>query len=208
MATSTYEDPDPSSIVHAAIQNTPKDYWEMICASRADKDPRCSGSYFRCFDKTVVDKFMRRVSWEPYTHEAVKAPARAFIARYTTNGIIGVGYAQGCDPSIEITFDDSKNTGYVEAIVEANDELFDKNGFEVDFTVMIVGPDGDGRERVYTFHPGDPIEPSRLKRHVVIYDDTSMRAVPHDRHGRKMRLGLAMELGVKWVKIRRQDQHT
>ena len=84
------------------------------------------------------------------------------------------------DPSTTVVLADPKHTGNVEATVPG------LLGEEVDFAVIILGPDG-GREVAYTFHPGAPIAPSRVPA--------------ADMDGRHVSAADALAMGLMWAKL-------
>lgn len=178
-----------NTFVKNAIRNTPSSYWEKLCRTRAGSDPECEGSRFPRRTHEQVDKLIRQLVWEPYTHSAVKEPAQAFIARSIPGLELGVTRLGDIPDNAELVFSDPKDTGKVE-LVWNNPPASARP--KVDFVVMLVGPDdhpvhGESpRNVVWTFFPGDPIQPSTI--------------LNLDNHGSTNKEHAA-ELGIEWVKV-------
>lgn len=185
---------DSTSIVRSAIANTTADYWIELCSMRAGRGESAKrmGSFYPRLTGPQVERLIRTLVWEPYTHSEVKEPAMAFIARHAP-GVVGVAQLADVPEDAELVWDDTKNTGNVELIWKgAPDSAHTK----VDYTVAIVGPH-DGKEIVYTFHPGDPVKPSQVDRHW----GGLKQLHSSDRHQKKVSKKDAAALGVRWVKL-------
>jgi hypothetical protein len=118
--------------------------------------------------------------WESYSHPAVMAGTEAFITK-DIRGQYGVISLADLPADAVVTLDDRKDTGMVSAVVKG------VRGRDVDFTVLILGPE-QGEEVVFTFHPGDPVNPSRVQ------------AVP-GLHGKAVTVSQALGMGLETVKI-------
>lgn len=183
---------DPTLVVREAIKNTPIEYWRKICASRSETDPAHAGSFFKHFPPIAVSTFIEDLEWEPYSHVAVQAPTRAFIATSTPIGMMGVIHISTIPEKTNLIFEDPKETGKVEATWTTG-----RGAVPIDFTVILLGIHPEtGKDVVFTFFPGDPVSPSQVQRHVELMDG------PFDRHGTNIRADLAKELGVEWVKLK------
>lgn len=180
---------DPSARVRAALAATPPDYLARCLAQRLPGPAAC-GSVFLDFgvagDPAAPDRLLHALHthpWEPYEHPAVMAGCAAFAC--PLGGRVGLVHLATLAPDHPVRLLDPKGTGFVEAVVEgtADDRT---RGSAATFTVAILGPD-DGREVVYTFHPGAPIPPSR---------------VPADgRHGTTVTAEEAVALGLQIAKV-------
>lgn len=194
-------------VVQEAIENTDPVYWGQLCASRAEHDPAQAGSYFKSFEADHVNRLIRGCKetgirpllWAPYTHEAVKAPACCFIAPGVTNAFANIVHIDAVPSEAVLVFEDPKNTGMVEAVWEQ-----ESAGHRAGFVTLIIGPAPAEPHKmvVYTFHPGDPVAPSQVKRVVEVYDDDMQSTLAVDRHRTYLRALEAKELGVSWVKMR------
>lgn len=174
----------PSNRVCAALLATPRPYLRACLAQRVN-GPNASGSVFTGFsDPVALLGELVLAEWEPYEHEAVMEGCTAF--RAPLRGRIGVARLDAIDPETPVMLADPKRTGNVECTVRG------VLGEEVDFAVIILGPDG-GREVAYTFHPGAPIAPSRVPA--------------ADMDGRCITARDALAMGFAWAKIHHAE-HT
>ena len=165
--------------VRAAIDRTKQVllvYWTSCLLQRSAGSPTAAGSVY---DLTVeeIEAALLRVTWTPYAHPEVKPGCVAFMS--TLRGMIGVAYLRDLDVATPVTLIDSKATGFAEASVHgARGSTWG--------SVIILG-DNEGSEVVFTFHPGDPILPSRLPSEGNV--------------GRVITAGEAVKLGLTWGKV-------
>ena len=103
-----------------------------------------------------IDEALALASWEPYEHEAISAGCVAFKAPIA--GLFGLVKLDWFDADALITLIDAKDTGFAEASVVGERD-------RAEWTIAILGDDGKGNEIVYTFHPGAPIQPSKVPSH-------------------------------------------
>jgi hypothetical protein len=96
---------------------------------------------------------LQSAAWEPYTHPAITAGCTAFRAPMA--GRVGIVALASLPADTTVVLADAKRTGYVEATVPGAATT------PVDFAIIILGED-EGREIVFTFHPGEPVAPSTL----------------------------------------------
>jgi hypothetical protein len=139
-----------AALVHAG------DYFTKCLQMRAGGSGLAMGSIYPRMKVETLRTAISGLEWDLYEHAEVKAPCVAFIARSFggEEGIVAVKQlASGC----EIELIDPKETGFVEGVVR--NWTFPRP--KVDFTVAILGPDEKGTETLYTFHPGNPVRPSR-----------------------------------------------
>lgn len=178
-----------TTIVRKAIHNTPADYWTKTCAMRAGRDEARMGSYFRHLDCQRVHQLLVGLVWEPYDHPAIQEPAKGFVARNVPGGALGVVSIESVPKDAELFFDDSKDVNKVEVVWKDAP----RQATSVDFVVALVGPgEGDEPDCVWTFFPGEPVQPSRIPRQSEQLGDL---------HGKSVSLSTARELGVEYVKL-------
>jgi hypothetical protein len=137
-----------------------------------------SGSSYRNLTPETLEQALLGTSWEPFDHPDVMAGCHAFKAPLP--GTFGLVDLSTLPVDSLVFLADPKDTGFVEAEVEGT------KGGQVAFTVIILGTE-QGEEIVFTFHPGDPIRPSRMQKD-GLWD--------------KITVGQALELGFKWAKVR------
>lgn len=129
------------------------------------------------------EKFLLNANWEevgdcPNLLEDCKA--------FKTNDIkghLGVIALDELDPKTELVLDDFKKVGVLTPVTE---------GFVSTIlypTYIIVGKEGD-KELMFTFHPGEPVQPSTLKPSCDIIHE-----------GAKITVSEAIKLGLKFAKI-------
>ncbi len=137
------------------------DYWGNTVAQRL---PSGAGSVVIGYETPeALETALIAAVWEPYAHPALMAGTTAFKAPIA--GRLGLVDLSTLPADTAVTLDDRKNTGTVSGTVKG------VHGDEVDFTVLIVG-DEDGHEVVYTFHPGEPVAPSKVVASAGLHGST------------------------------------
>lgn len=154
-------------------------YFEKTLSQRAELSGCAAGSIYEGIDEKQLEQMLLNAKWEEYSHEAVMSGCQAFKALMP--GRLGIVDLRSLPVGTVVSLDDRKNTGKVSAIVQG------VRGPEVDFTVIILGPEQD-EEVVYTFHPGDPVRPSQVQ------------ATP-GLHGRQVAIEEALGMGLSMAKI-------
>lgn len=168
---------DTKSFVASAFANSDAAYLESCLAQR---NPGQGGAGSRFLSPVTLEE-LQRAAWEEYAHPAVMAGCRAFRAPIA--GRIGIVRLSSLAPETEVTLDDRKSIGKVEAVVKG------VLGSEVDFTVLLTGPrEGTEGFEVWTFFPGEPINPSQVE-------------TTHYPHGTTVTAAEALTLGLEWAKI-------
>lgn len=126
--------------------------------------------------------------WDPWEDKYnVLAPGcKAFIT-YDIPGKYGMINLDERDPNEECFFVDPKNTGMLSLAIATDDRT------DVDYTILIIGPE-EGKEIMYTFHPGAPIPPSTFKAGTAESGGSGYEA------GDKLTVADAMKLGFKRAK--------
>jgi len=154
-------------------------YFEKTVAGRLPETG--AGSIVDGFESVEeLEKALLTANWEPYSHPAVMAGTEAFITK-DIRGQFGMIDLVDLSTDVVVTLDDSKNTGQVSCTIEG------VRGEDVDFTVIILGKH-EGEEVVFTFHPGDPVDPSQVQ-------------VEPGMHGQRVTVSEAIGMGLKTVKI-------
>jgi hypothetical protein len=147
--------------VRSAIDNTRQhhaEYWQKCLAMRAGMSPEAQGSIYPYILPEHLDRALNEArGWTPYPHESVMAGCEAFITFHAdAPGLLGIVPTRSLPSNTKIRMDDLKGTGFCEPVVVGVPTE------SVGFTVAILGKDEADREIVFTFHPGNPIKPSRL----------------------------------------------
>jgi hypothetical protein len=157
----------------AATRLAAPGYFESCLTQRTSG----SGSSYSGLTPAELEVALVGASWEPYEHPDVMAGCSAFKA--PLEGTFGLLDLSTVADDFLVTLADPKGTGFVEAECTAG------RGGKVPFTVLILGQEKDV-EVVFTFHPGDPIRPSRLPA--------------EGRVGQIITAKEALALGFKWAK--------
>lgn len=173
----------PEFRIRAAIEATREvvpGYFEGTLAQRAGASKEAVGSTVWDVDAEQLEQLLVDAQWEPYSHPAVAEGCEAFKTSIH-GGFLGVIRLDELSPDFPVTLDDRKDTGKVSAIVKG------QQGETVDFLVLILGQE-QGREVVFTFHPGDPVKPSQVEASQGL-------------HGKEVTVAEALALGLETAKI-------
>ena len=170
--------------VRAAIDRTKQVllvYWTSCLLQRSAGSPSApsQSAAGSVYEMTVeeIEVALRGAEWAPYEHEGVSPGCVAFTAPIM--GLVGLTRLDLLPIEMPVTLIDSKLTGFVDASVKGT------RGTTWG-TVIILG-DHEGSEVVFTFHPGDPILPSRIPAEGNV--------------GRVITAGEAVKLGLTWGKV-------
>ena len=148
-------------LVRDAFEASDPAYLEQTLRMR-NPGPGALGSRF---ETAQTVESLVAADWGIFDHPDVKAPAVAFDAPIP--GIMGMVALKELDPLQEVTLLDGhvseacpQGCGFVEAVVDG------VLGKKVGFTTLLLGPDEKDPTRlvVWTFFPGDPVQPSTLPR--------------------------------------------
>lgn len=101
-----------------------------------------------------VESALIGAEWEPFSHPAIMAGCEGFSTR-SLKGHLGVVELTELPKDETVVLDDRKGTGKVSAVVRG------VSGPVTDHIVIILGQE-QGKEVVFTFHPGDPVRPSQV----------------------------------------------
>lgn len=140
-----------NKIIASAIENTKSlvpGYFEKTCAQRLADG---TGSIFEDIHSVEdMEQALLSAEWIPAEHECVAPDCRAFKTTSIKSGLYGmVKVADQPDDTIFV-IEDQKNTGKVSLVMKGNHRI------PAEETWIILGPE-QGKEVVYTFHPGEPI---------------------------------------------------
>ena len=169
-----------NTIVQSAITTSRQgmeSYWISTLTQRL---PGGAGSIVDDFTTAeALEKALFAAEWEDYSHPALMAGCKGF--KTSLSGTLGVVTLATLNEDQEVTLDDRKNTGFVSCTVAG------AKGESVGFVVLIVGEE-KGHDVVFTFHPGAPVSPSRVKAEEGL-------------HGKKLTVKEAVALGLTTAKI-------
>lgn len=168
-------------VVADAIATTKEllpDYWQATLSQRL---PGGAGSVVEGVSTTQeLESRLMSAHWRTYEHPDIMPGCKAFYT-YDVSGELGVVELSSLEPDAMVTLDDRKGTGKVSCTVTG------AHGRHETFTVLIVGEE-QGRDVVFTFHPGAPVRPS------VVQTEPGM-------HGRACAVAEAMAMGLTTAKI-------
>lgn len=145
-----------------AIMNTKRvlnGHWEKTVSMRLNGP----GSYYRQHDEhKTLEADLLEGEWTPFddSDKVIMEGCNAFIAE-----IPGQTGMQKLDllsdpEDYEVKLIDAKNTGFLSAVIEMNAHIV-ADAEATNFTVIIIG-EHEGEKVVFTFHPGNPVEPSSI----------------------------------------------
>ncbi len=153
------------------------DYAERTLTQR-QPGPESCGSVL---DRALTWEELAALPWEEYI-PPVGAQADCTYFRTTAiGGQLGVVNLTTLPVNSFVTLDDRKDTGKVSAVVKG------VRGAHVDFVVAILGEE-QGQEVLFTFHPGDPVSPSRVQAEPGL-------------HGKSVTVSEALAMGLTTAKI-------
>jgi hypothetical protein len=134
-----------STVVIAAIdeiQRLDPDYWKQTLGSRLQDGVGSRTSYTT---EVFLERALRTAEWMEYIHPEIAEGCKA----YCTTDISGRLGVEKILPQNWYTYQEKGGKVFA--------TLTGRPGSTVNFTVAIVGPEGD----LWTFHPGEPVRPSQ-----------------------------------------------
>lgn len=153
------------------------DYWHKTCGQRL------AGGAGSCYDQfsssEEIEVALLAANWEETQHEAVAPECRVF--KTSLIGRFGLIRIADMPDGTEFISDDRKGTGKISLTIAG------QRGEEVEETFLIIGLE-QGKEVCFTFHPGQPILPSKV----------STDLFPH---GSTVTKEQAVALGFEWAKL-------
>ena len=148
-----------------AIMNTKKvlnDHWKKTVSMRLNGP----GSHYHQHNEVkTLEADLLEAEWEEYLiegkpHPAIMKGAVGYTAKIPgQTGMMKLDLLSNPE-NYEVKLTDAKNTGFLSAVIEAKNKL-DRLVQLCMFTVIIIG-EHEGEKVVFTFHPGDPVEPSSI----------------------------------------------
>lgn len=147
-------DSDASSIVSQAIKRSlDMPHFKNTFLTR-NPGPESEGS---TFDEPQTPETLMAAEWKEFSHPEISDPAVGYSANIP--GMMNLIKLKDLDPETPVRMElgHKGEVPFVSALVSAED--VGKKGVPVDHTVILLGPGGDG-QIVWTFFPGDPIQPS------------------------------------------------
>jgi hypothetical protein len=146
-----------------AIMNTKKvlnEHWEKTISMRLSGIGQTGSYYPQHNEAKTLEADLLEGGWEELDHPAIMKGCKA----YKTN-IPGKTGMQKLDllsdpEDYEVKLIDAKNTGFLSAVIGINAHIV-KQASPTNFTVIIIG-EHQGEKVVFTFHPGNPVEPSSI----------------------------------------------
>lgn len=169
-----------------AIEKTKEilpDYWKNTLLQRIDGETTCGSFYPGVHFIEELERILIDSSWGHYDAPNLMEGCTAFVAK-NVGGVLGIVNLSLLPADHPVVLDDRKNTGNVSATVKRSSDSY---GEFVDFTVIILGME-QGEEVVFTFHPGDPVQASRVKTELGY-------------HGKVVTAKEAMALGLSTAKV-------
>ncbi len=122
------------------------------------------GSYYRQYDEVeTLEAALLESEWTLFKHPEIMNGCEAYISNNKElagqTGMIELGLLS--DPEdYEVKLIDAKNTGFLSAVIGMNAHIV-ADAEATNFTVIIIG-EHQGEKVVFTFHPGNPVEPSSI----------------------------------------------
>lgn len=123
-------------------------YFEKTCKQRIATG---TGSVFSTINSVEeMEEAIVKADWIEAKHELVDPPCKAYKTTSITGGQYGMVKIEDQPDDTIFHIEDQKNTGMVSLVMEGNTRIPTKE------TWLIIGPE-QGRDIVYTFHPGEPV---------------------------------------------------
>lgn len=145
-----------SSRVRAAIEATRQhlpDHWAGLLAQRAELSGKAVGSFVAGFRPSALEKALELSAWEedPSVQADLLPGCTAFKAVIPC-GVVGILPLGELPDGTELELRDGHSTGQVEAVAVG----VPREVAQSSYSWLIVGQE-EGREVVFTFHPGRPV---------------------------------------------------
>lgn len=137
----------------ANIKNLLPEYWESTVNSRTPG--KSVGSVFNFEDVEKVLFEDRINDWVKFDNCPNLIPGCTAFFLQDVSGHLGVVELGKLDPELVLDVIDNKKTGKAKCLAHI------EQGPEVNFATLILGEE-QGREVVFTFHPGAPVRPSEI----------------------------------------------
>lgn len=142
----------------ANIKQLLPEYWESTVASRTPGKSVGSVFTFSNVEQVLFEDKLN--DWEEFVDcPNIMPGCTAFVLR-NVSGYLGVVELGKLDPEMVLDVIDNKRTGKAKLLAHVG------IGPETDFATLILGEE-QGKEVVFTFHPGSPIKPSEISVEVL-----------------------------------------
>ena len=155
-------------------------YWHDTLDQRAGLSGKSLGSIYPGISSDKLESIVKGAKWVEYSHQDILPVAQGF--RADIPGEMGIVSLSEIPKGTELRLDDQKGVGKLSLVAVGIERK------SVDFSVLLLGPNGDDTV-VWTFFPGEPIQPSELKAG----DDYD--------HGDVITFEEARKLGFSFVKV-------
>ena len=142
----------------ANIKQLLPEYWEATVNSRTPGKSVGSVFDFEDIEKILFED--RIDDWEENRECPNLMPGCTAFTLQNVNGHIGVVDLSELDSEMVLDIIDNKRTGKAKLLAHVG------QGPEVNFATLILGEE-QGREVIFTFHPGEPIKPSEISIDVL-----------------------------------------
>lgn len=129
------------------------EYWESTVSSRTPGKSVGSVFNFKDVEKVLFED--RLNDWEVYENCPNLIPGCTAYVLRDVSGHLGVIELYKLDPMMMLDVIDNKKTGKAKLLAHVG------IGPETDFATVIIGEE-QGKEVIFTFHPGQPIRPSEI----------------------------------------------
>jgi len=184
--------------VRAAFAHAAEESAEYLSGCLRTRSTERTGSWYEGHTPATLHAALLAASWEEYSHEAIKSPARGY--RAPLGGKLGmVALADLPDEAVVVLLDpkgaECHWTGERCVSPAISASTYKVEATSVDFTTLLVGPasrDESAPMTVWTFHPGAPVAPSQAPR---------MQGGEFDRHGQTLTVKQAREAGFDFAKL-------
>jgi hypothetical protein len=133
---------------------------------------------------------LKTAFWEPYSHPSISKGCKGYVT-YDIPGELGIVDISELPNDFLLSYDDSKNTGKASLCVK------DIKRLRTGFTVLITGEE-EGKDVMFTFHPGEPITPSVVDSDLNYYYNN---IVFSNLQGKTITVKDALKRGFEYAKI-------
>jgi len=138
-------------------------HWNTTISMRLN-GPEQTGSYYPQHNEAkTLEAALLESEWTLFKDPAIMKGCEAYISN--NKELAGQTGMQKLDllsdpEDYEVKLIDAKNTGFLSAVIGINAHIV-KQASPTNFTVIIIG-EHEGEKVVFTFHPGNPVEPSSI----------------------------------------------
>ena len=140
-----------NGIVRSAVENIKEmlpDYWKKTLTQRL-----CTGTgsvYTSITTLDQMEKALLHADWEPANHPAIAPGCKAYVTYDIKGGCYGMISVADQPDDATFIIEDQKGTGKVSLVLQGAGRV------PAEETWIIIGKE-QGRNIVFTFHPGEPV---------------------------------------------------